>query len=132
MYSSENTAHHLSSRVSATQVRGFVMAGEVQLAPLPRSQFYGCPSAPSLLVKLQEPLPPLGFLLCVRGSGEAAIQLPPPWYQHKRSWCMKPDLATWKVQGYSAHSPPLQAVWHGAGGRWFAGRTNQLQALGIS
>lgn len=79
------------------------MAGEVQLAPLPRSQFYGCPSAPSLLVKLQDLLLPLGFLLCVRGSGEAAIQLPLPWYQHKRSWCTKPNLATWKVQGYSAH-----------------------------
>jgi len=112
-------------------VKGFVMAGEVQLAPSPRSQFYGCPSAPSLLVKLQQPLLPLSFLLCARGSGEAAMQLSSPWYQPERSWCTKPDLATWKVQGYSAHISPLRAVQHGAGGRWFAGRTNQVQALGI-
>lgn len=61
--------------------RGFVMAGEVQLAPWPRSRFYGCPSAPSLLVKLQQPLLPLSFLLCVRGSGEAAMQVSMPPYQ---------------------------------------------------
>lgn len=108
------------------------MAGEVQLAPSLRSRFYGCPSTPSLLVKLQQPLLSLSFLLCVRGSGEAAMQLSLPRYQLERSWRTKPDLATWKVQGYFAHSLPLQAVRHGAGGRWFAGRTNQLQALSIS
>lgn len=132
MYSSENTTHHLSCQASATHVRGFVMAREVQLAPLPRSRSYGCSSAPSLLFKLQQPLLPLGFLLCVRGSREAAMQPYLPCYQPNSSWCKKHNLATWKVWGCSAHGLPSQMVWHRARGRWFAGSTNLQQPLGIS
>lgn len=97
-----------------------------------RSRSYGCSSAPSLLFKLQQPLLPLGFLLCVRGSREAAMQPSLPCYQPKSSWCKKHNLATWKVWGCSAHGSPSQMVWHRARGRWFAGSTNLQQALGIS
>lgn len=132
MYSSENATYHLSRRASATQVRGFVKAGEVQLALFPRSRSYGCSSAPSLLFKLQQPLLPLSFLLCVRGSGEAAMQPSLPRYQPKSNWCKKCNLATWKVWGCSAHGSPLQTVRHRARGRRFAGSTDLQQALGIS
>lgn len=54
-----------------------------------------------------------------------------PWFQPERRWCTIPDLATWKEQRNSARRSPLQAVWHRAERRWFAGRTHQLQARGI-
>lgn len=109
------------------------MAGEVQFFPHRDTVFCGCPSAPSLLMKLQEPLLPLGFLLGVRGTEEAAMQLPLPWDQPRGAGAQN---LTWQPGRWRdlqhVASPSLRTVRHGAGGRWFAGRTNQPQALAIS